>query len=340
MQRGQALRGHAQGPVGVDERLGQLVHALEAVVRVLAQGDEDHVLDLGRDRGLGAAHARRDGLIDHLHGDGGHEGVALEGHVAGQHLVHEDAERVDVDAGIGFLIAGDLRGHVLGRAEQGAGLGGHLRLVVAAAELAVGDDLGDAEVEDLDEVVVAAALDAKAVVRLHVAVHDALLVRGVKRPADLKDHAPQAGPRLSALALQQGREVLAFEVLHRQEGEALLRVAEVGDVDDVLVVQHRRGAGLLEEAGDDLGAVAVLGGEHLHGELAADRDVLGLVDRAHAALADQLEQAIAIGEDVADEVGVRAHLAGTQGLVGGARISGRCGRSVVLRRTARRRGAR
>ena len=61
-------------------------------------------------------------------------------------------------------------------------------------------DLGDAEVEHLDEVLVVAALDQLDVVGLQVAVDDADLVRGAERAAQLLGDVNRAlGARMPLL---------------------------------------------------------------------------------------------------------------------------------------------
>jgi hypothetical protein len=64
----------------------------------------------------------------------------------------------------------------------------------------VSSQLGDAEVEDLDEVGVLLAGDAKAVLRLHVAVHDLGGVGGREGATDLQEDVLRAGPRAAGRA--------------------------------------------------------------------------------------------------------------------------------------------
>ena len=100
---------------------------------------------------------------------------ASNGTSPGEHLVEDAAERVDVDAVIGRVAARLLGRHVLGRAEDHAGAGEPRAALVERAHL------GDAEVEDLDEVGSPLALDQVDVLGLEVAVDDALGVRGAER---------------------------------------------------------------------------------------------------------------------------------------------------------------
>ena len=293
--------GRAQALIGGDQRLGHLADVLVAVLWVLRQGLHHHGLDRRGDVCARRPLARRDRLLRELEGDRRHEGLAAEGDDAGEQLVDHHPEGVDVDAGVGDPVARQLRGHVLGGAEEGP-RGGRLRdRLLPAKGRRLGHHLGDAEVEELDEVGIAAALDPEAVVRLHVAVDDALLVGGVEGPADLEDHPPQPRPGKPALLLDGRREVFALEQLHRQERLTLIGVAEVDDVDDVLVLDHRRGLRLTEESLGDVRRVAEIRAQDLDREAAMDRDVLGDVDRAHPALGDPFEDLVAVGEDRPDE---------------------------------------
>ena len=86
--------------------------------------------------------------------------------------------RVDVGARVDRLAQRLLGRQVLGRAEDDARLGQRL----AAPDCGCGH-LGDAEVEDLDHVALAVALDQHDVVGLEIAVDDAGAVRVVERRA-------------------------------------------------------------------------------------------------------------------------------------------------------------
>jgi hypothetical protein len=102
--------------------------------------------------------------------------VALEGDAAGQRLVEDAAEGVDVAAGV-ELVALDLLGRgVVGGAHPLAGLG-HLGGCG-------GDALGQPEIGQVRPLSAALVADQQ-VGRLHVAVHQPARVRGVQRPADL-----------------------------------------------------------------------------------------------------------------------------------------------------------
>ena len=78
-------------------------------------------------------------------------------------------------------------------------------------------------------------------------------------------------------------ERLALEELHREEQPPVVGAPEVEDLDDVLVVDLGDRGGLAAEALDGEVVARQLVVEHLDRDLAAQRDVLGAVDRAGGA---------------------------------------------------------
>jgi hypothetical protein len=200
----------------------------------------------------------------------------LEGQAAGEHLVEDDAERVEVGRR-GRLLPQRLLGrHVLRRAEHGA-LGGERGLLHQA---------GEAEVEDLDEVLAAAAIEEVDVVGLEVAVDDAEVVGAGERGADLLEDVGDArdGDRPAGDDLVE-RD--AVEELHHQVGHPVVGLAVVVDVDDVRVVDAVRRARLAEEPRPQV--VGVLPRkEDLDRHDPVDQEVPGPVDDAHAARAELL----------------------------------------------------
>src|SRR5262249_55467723 len=71
---------------------------------------------------------------------------------------------------------------------------------------------------------------------------------------------------------------------------AVVRLPEVGDVDDVRVGDQARGARLAQEALDRLLAAAVAVVQDLNRHLLADVDLLGPINDAHSAASDDLAQ--------------------------------------------------
>ena len=184
--------------------------------------------------------------------------------------------------------------HVLRRPHRHPGVGEAPRTAIDAA--------GDAEVEHLDEVGLAVARDQVDVLGLEVAVDHARRVRRVQRAADLHADAHRAQRIDAPLVRQHVGEVDAVEVLHHEVGAAVLGRAEVGDVDDVGVADARGGARLAPEALDQVLLLRVDRVQDLDRDALADLDVLAGVDRAHAALADLAQDAVAVLDHPSDEI--------------------------------------
>ena len=109
----------------------------------------DDALQRGRDVAVGLGEFGRILFQDRAHGVGGR--VAVEGALAGEHLVEDGAEGKDVGARICRLTAHLLGRHVADRAHYGAGVGADLlRGSVAEGLAAFGaSELGKAEIENL-----------------------------------------------------------------------------------------------------------------------------------------------------------------------------------------------
>src|SRR5947199_139597 len=92
-----------------------------AAVRVLRHRPLDYVLELRRDLVASGGRDRRRGLL-HVGPDLGRLGVARVGDVAGERLVEDATERVDVGAGVDLLALELLGRDVVERADEHAGL--------------------------------------------------------------------------------------------------------------------------------------------------------------------------------------------------------------------------
>jgi hypothetical protein len=205
----------------------------------------------------------------------------VEGQLPGDHLVEDDAHRVEVAAGVELPPLGLLRAHVLGGAAHQAGLG---EARCPGARLL---DLGDAEVEHLDEVrLVAAPLDHH-VLGLQVAVDDPAGVCLAQGREDLGADPDDAGLRQRELLGDDAGEVPAGQVLHGHEQRPVLGLAEVEHGDGVGVVEAGGGLGLAVEPLRHLRVVGEAAVQHLQDHRPVQGEVAGLVDLAHATLADE-----------------------------------------------------
>jgi len=123
-------------------------------------------------------------------------------------------------------------------------------------------------------------------------VNDAALVRGGDAGAQLAGDVDRLVRREAADAAEQRREIFAVDILHGQEAAAV-GVAQVVEAADVLVGDLAGDAQLVVELGEARG----VGGDPLGQELERNRlvegEVVGAVDLAHTAAAEQRDQAIA-----------------------------------------------
>ena len=196
-------------------------------------------------------------------------------HLSGEQFVEKRAQRVDV-----ALLSRPLAPRLLGRD------------VVARAEhrpalrvLGVEREMlrpRDPEVGDLR-----VAVPHQHVLRLDVAVDDAVRVRKGKGATDLDGELQGPSHRQGPRAPDQLLQVLALDVL---EDDVLhpVRLAPVDDGDDVRVVEPRDGERLAPEALDVLGVVGVALVQDLHGDASAELVVACPVDARHPAGARQL----------------------------------------------------
>ncbi len=131
---------------------------------------------------------------------------------------------------------------------------------------------------------------------LDVAVDDALLVGVVERAGELAeqpgDLAKRGQRRAGCFALGHavGQRAAAQQAHDNVAGAALDAV--IIDGDDVRVLQRGGGLGLAREAGDEIGVGGQGSGQHLDGDGALERPLVGPVDGAHPAPAQQLAQLV------------------------------------------------
>jgi len=228
------------------------------------------VAELGRGDDLPLGH-----LAERLHG-----GEAAERRRAGEHLVEDGAQGVDVGPGVDLLAAvGELlRGHVRGGAQD---------LPRLRAGPLGQDELGEPEVADLG----GPGLGHQDVGRVEVAVDDPGAVGDVDGPRQGLDQPGGPSDRLGRGPHHPG-EGAAVDELHDEEREALV-VVGVEDLDDVRVGELGGGLGLGAQAGALAGVGVVAGQDHLDRDDPARVDLAGLVDDPHAAPADLLQDVIA-----------------------------------------------
>ena len=224
--------------VRAGERLDVTQHRVRgrvAVVPGLRHRAHDDRLERGRRRGAGLAQRPR-GRVD----DREEQRVVVrreERALADDRLVHHDAARVDVDAAVEVALAARLLGrHVIGRAHHHAGAR-EVELLIAALELR--HHLRHAEVEDLHDRRGADAAGQEDVLRLDVAMDDALVVRGDEAGQDLDHDVGDLVEGEAALARDAVGERGADELLHDEVRASVLERAEVVDLADVRMTDAR-----------------------------------------------------------------------------------------------------
>jgi len=132
-------------------------------------------------------------------------------------------------------------------------------------------------------------------------VHDAEGVRLAERAEHVSHDAADADERERALLGEDVGHVLPVEVLHDEVEDPVLGPPEVDDRDARRVVEAARRAGLVVEARDRLVVREEVRVNHLHRDGAAEHRLLGAVDLAHAADADQLLQQVGAPDGAAEQ---------------------------------------
>ena len=210
-------------------RVHELTRRAVAPAGVLGERAGEDGVELARELGAGLARRRR--LLVHVGPEEGDVGCPRKRRLAGQALVEDTAERVEVGAGVDLVPRDLLRRDVLERADDVAG-GGHTAQRAGA--------LGQAEVGEITVLLAAGARDQD-VRWLHVTVDEPLLVGRVQRLRDLLEQGDRASWVECAFLREQVSQIGAVDVAHGQEERAVL-FPSVEDRDDVRVVERGRNA--------------------------------------------------------------------------------------------------
>ncbi len=130
---------------------------------------------------------------------------------------------------------------------------------------------------------------------------DPLLVGRHQRRQNLRQDADHVIERKGALDVDPVRQRLAVKALHDQVRRAVAQAPHVVDLANVGMADGAGSPRFLVESRDRFLAAEVGAVEHLDGHTASDFQVLGLVDRTHAAFADEIEHAVLVANDAADQ---------------------------------------
>ena len=254
---------------------------------------------VGIDAGDRGARTHRLRFTDDAHDVGGRAAGQPIRQPAGEQLVEQNAERVDVGC----------RGHGVATDLLGAGvLGGHQLQSGGswreglARELRV-QQLGDPEVQQLG----CAVGGHQHVGGLDVTVDDQVLVCVLHGGADLsKELQARGGVEPVCVAVLHDR--LPFDELHREVRPSVRRAAAVEQSGDIRMLEAGEDLPLVPEAADDaVGVHAAL--EHLDRHALLERIIVAnaKIDGSHAAMAELRNEAV---RPEADLTAVEWHLAG------------------------------
>ena len=269
----------------------------EPLVRILREGAHDQRLEARVDVRTALRLARHHRVLGEVLAHELAKGSSAEHRLSAEQLVHDRAERIDIRAMIDGHPARLFRRHVRGRADHRSGCGLESHVFVVPVE-----QLRDAEVEQLDELGPVRGRHDDHVIRLEIAVHDTYGMCGAQAVADLHQDGERAGHVDSGP--RPFPEALPAQQLHDDEGRAIFDLDEVRDVDDIAMANAIDGLRFLEEAQHRVAPASVIGAQQLERDLAAELHVLGAIDVAHAALAEELRQAIAAELRAEAELGI------------------------------------
>jgi hypothetical protein len=270
------------------ERARQVAHIRESLVGILVQAAQQDLIDGGGHRD---DRRRRRWRTAQLIGQE-IEPCGVEWTATGDHLVQDDAERVDVGAAIRAAAHQLLGRHVLERADGGA----HDRQVGRLRQIAAREDLRDAEVEHLHDIV----RRDEDVRGLEITVDDAEVVCLAQGRAHLGPDREHALPGQGAARAKQVEQRPALEQLHRDERQPI-GFAELVGRDDVRAEQLAQHDALAPEPLDEARISGELAMHDLERDALAAHDLRAAIDRTERADRDPLLDLVAPADQLAEE---------------------------------------
>ena len=161
--------------------------------------------------------------------------------------------------------------------------------------------LGNAEIEHFDGRRVTCPRDEHHVFGLEISMDDVMRMRGSERTGNLLSDVEGELWCESLVPPETVPQAFAFHVLEHEVERAILEPPEISGHGNILVVNARRRDGLALEARHSFRVTRHLGVKNLECDGFAQLYVRGTVNRTHSTLANQLLDAIAIGNQLANE---------------------------------------
>lgn len=205
--------------------------------------------------------------------ENGELGIARKRRYAGQGLVKETAERVEIGAPVDLFALDLLRRDIGGRPKRESFL---------TRDATVGETPGQAEVGQVDVLL----LIEEHVRGFNVSVHEPAGVRRVQRGPDLGADRDRTLRLQRSLLLQQRLQVGAFDEAHRDH-EPTVQLTRVIDRHHIRMLERRRELRFRQEPLPEALVPGELRRDQLQRNVALQARVVGLVDNPHPAPAEE-----------------------------------------------------
>ena len=258
---------------------------LVSCLNVFAHGFHHDVFNGGRD--VGNYLRRRNGLLLNLHECDGNGAVCVKREFARQHFIKNDARRIDVAAFVGGSALCLFGADVMNRAYRLVGNG--YRAVIL--------NMRDTEIHDFDGLV---AIHQNDVLRFYVTVNNAAFVGVFERRKYLFDDMERVVNVKRAVLDHIFFERGTFEVFHNDILNVALEI-DVENVHDILVRKHCDGSGFVEKTAAGLRLAHKFLFKNFERNKSALLRVLGFVNDAHAARADNFFDCVTTVKDGSDQ---------------------------------------
>ena len=297
----------------------ELLGGLESIVPVRFQAVRDELLERLGDLGIDLSERGR-GLFGSLLNLGDSAVGALGPPLPRKHVVEDQPHGVEIGSLVGNLAAELLGGHVLEGADDGTGHGVAMNLSPCRGfrnvelRLSLLDHFaGRARDPEIHDVGVAVRLGDHDVCGLEIAMDDTGVVCDDESGNHIAGDLQRLRGRNLALTLDDRGEILALDEGHGDVLDAL-HLAQVVNPHDVLVGHFAGQQQLALEPLIQLGGHLRIGGrlraDDLDGHDDLELGVPSLVDGAHAAEPQQLDDVISVAEVLSGLQGPRVFLLG------------------------------